>query len=121
MNAFIKFNKGILKMPFHWQLWLMVLVTANVVAPLFFLHRMEAQVVLATILASLTLMTLLTARFGFSCIVGLGHILWIPMLAFLMTRLGNIPAGDAFGSERTTNDANEDADAFDDLFDRSLE
>ncbi len=97
MEAFIKFNKGMLKMPLHWQLWLVLMITANVVAPLVFLHHVEALVVLGTILASMTLMTLLTARFGFTRIVGLGHILWIPMLAFLFTRLGDIPAVDAFG------------------------
>ena len=97
MKAFIKFNKGMLKLPLHWQLWLVLLVTANVVTPFFFLHRPEARVVLGTILASMTLMTLLTARFGFTRIVGLGHILWIPMLALLFTRLGDIPAIDAFG------------------------
>ncbi len=97
MKAFIKFNKGMLKMPLHWQLWLMLMLTANVVTPLFFLHHVEALVVLGTILASMTLMTLLTARFGFTRIVGLGHILWIPMLAFLFTRLGGIPVSDAFG------------------------
>lgn len=97
MNAFVKFNKGMLKMPIHWQLWLMVLVAANMFGPLFFLHYLEAQVVLGTILASMTLMTLLTGRFGFTRILGLGHILWVPMLAFLFARLGDIPAGDAFG------------------------
>lgn len=97
MNAFIKFNMGMLKMPLRWRLWLMTLVSANVVTPFFFLHHQEAQVVLVTILASMTLMTVLTARFGFTRIVGLGHILWIPMLAFLFTRLGDIPASDAFG------------------------
>ncbi len=84
-------------MPVRWQLWLVLLVVANMVAPLFFLLRLESQVVLGTILASMALMTLLTARFGFTRIVGLGHILWVPMLAFLFTRLGDIPANDAFG------------------------
>ena len=97
MNAFIKFNRGMLKMPLHWQLWLMMLITANVVSPLFFLDHIEALVVWVTILTSMTLMTLLTARFGFTRIVGLGHILWVPMLSFLYTRLGEIPAVDAFG------------------------
>ena len=32
MKAFIKFNRGMLKMPLHWQLWLMLLVAANLVA-----------------------------------------------------------------------------------------
>jgi hypothetical protein len=97
MNAFIKFNRGMLKMPLQWQLWVLLLVSANVVAPFFFLHHLEAKVVLGTILLSMMLMTFLTARFGFSRIVGLGHILWIPMLAFLFSRLIDIPADDAFG------------------------
>ena len=97
MRAFIKFNRGVLKMPLHWQLWLMLLVTANAVAPFFFLQHVEARVVLVMFLASIALMTFLTARFGFTRIVGLGHILWVPMLAFLFTRLGDIPASDAFG------------------------
>ncbi len=97
MHAFIKFNKGMLKLPLHWQLWLAVLVAANLVVPFFYLQRLEAQVVLGTILASMALMTLLTARFGFTRILGLGHILWVPMLVFLLARLGDIPVGDAYG------------------------
>ena len=97
MKAFIKFNRGMLKMPLQWQLWMAVLIAANLVAALFFLHRIEAQVVLGTLLASMILTTFLTARFGFTRILGLGHILWVPMLAFLFTRLGDIPASDAFG------------------------
>ncbi len=97
MRAFIKFNRGVLKMPLHWQLWLTLLVAANMVVPLFFMHHLEAQVVVGTFLASIALMTVLTSRFGVTRILGLGHILWIPMLAFLFTRLGDIPATDAFG------------------------
>ena len=44
MRAVIKFNKGMLKMPIHWQLWLMLLVTVNLVVPLFYLRRLEAEV-----------------------------------------------------------------------------
>ena len=39
----------------------------------------------------------LTARYGFSRILGLGHILWVPLVVFLFVRLGSIPADDAFG------------------------
>ncbi len=97
MRAFIKFNKGMLKMPVHWQLWLLLLVTANLFIPLFFLARIEAQVVVATLAASMTLMTVLTGRYGFTRILGLGHVLWIPLLYFLWTRLDAIPSNDAFG------------------------
>ena len=91
MKAFIKFNRGVLQMPVGWQLWLMLLVTANLAASLFFLHRLEAQVVLGTMLASMVLMTLLTARFGFTRILGLGHLPWIPLLIYLWKRLEQFP------------------------------
>ena len=76
---------------------LLLLVAANGVAPLFFLGRVEAQAVLAAMFIGTILMSLLTARFGFTRILGLGHILWIPLLGWLAFRLGQIPADDAFG------------------------
>ena len=97
MKAFIKFNKGVMKMPIAWQLWLMLLVAANAVAPFFFSHHLEAQVALGTFLVSAMLMTWLTGRFGFTRILGLGHIFWIPLLAFLLARVGHIPGNDAYG------------------------
>ncbi len=97
VRAFIKFNKGMLKMPVHWQFWLLLLITANLLIPLFFLSRVEARVVVAVLAASMTLTTVLTGRYGFTRILGLGHVLWIPLLYFLWTRLDAIPANDAFG------------------------
>ncbi len=97
MRAFMKFNKGMMKMPIQWKLWLALLVTANMVVPLFFLCRLEAQVVLGTLLISMMLMTVLTALSGFTRLLGLGHIFWFPLLYFLWTRLGQIPADDLFG------------------------
>ena len=97
MHAFIKFNKGIMKMPVHWQLWLVLLVTVNLVVPLFFLDRVEAQVIVGTFLASALLMTTLTGVSGFNRLLGLGHIFWIPLLYFLWARLDHIPADDFFG------------------------
>ncbi len=97
MKAFVKFNKGMFKMPMHLQAWLMLLVLVNAITPLFFLRHLEAQVVLGTMLASVTLMTSLTSRFGFTRVLGLGHILWVQMLAFLLARLGQIPPSDVYG------------------------
>ncbi len=97
MNAFIKFNKGLVNSPIHVRLWLMLLITANLVVPLFFLGRLEAQIVVAALLASAILMTILTGLYGFTRILGLGHIFWIPLLFFLWTRLDQIPADDFFG------------------------
>ena len=97
MNAFIKFNRGLLAMPLPWRLWLVLLLTLNLIAPLVFIERLEAQVTLAALLVSMALMTGLTGLSGFSRLVGLGHIVWVPLLFFLWTRLGEIPAADAFG------------------------
>ena len=97
MSAFLKFNRGVLKMPLPWRLWLMLLVTANLVVPLFFLGHLEAQVVLGVFMGSAILMTVLTRLSGFSRLLGLGHILWVPLLLFLWTRLDQMPADDFFG------------------------
>ena len=97
MNAFIKFNKGVMRGPIHVRLWLMLLIFFNLLVPLFYIHRVEAQVVLGALLASATLMTVLTGLSGFTRLLGLGHIFWLPVLYFLWNRLGQIPADDLFG------------------------
>ncbi len=97
MRAFIKFNKGLVGMPLPWRLWLMLLVVVNLIVPLFFLDRLEAQVVVAAFLASMILMTVITAASGFTRLLGLGHIPWIPLLYFLWARIDQIPADDFFG------------------------
>ena len=97
MYAFIKFNKGVFKLPLRVQLFLVLLIAANMIVPLFFLARIEAQVVLGTFMASFMLMVVLTSLVGFTRLLGLGHIFWFPMLYFLWPRLGQISADDVFG------------------------
>ena len=97
MHAFIKFNKGLLKMPLYARLWLMFLIAINMFLPLFFLDRVEAWAVLTALLASMILMTILTAYAGFTRLLGLGHIFWFPLLYFLWSRLDQIPADEFFG------------------------
>ncbi len=98
MNAFIKFNKGVMRGPIYVRLWLMLLIFSNLVVPLFYLHRVEAQVVLGALLASVILMTGLTGLSGFTRLIGLGHIFWLPLLYFLWTRLDHIPSAELFGA-----------------------
>ncbi len=97
MRAFIKFNKGVMKMPVQWQLWLLLLVCVNLIIPLFFIDRLEARLVVGAFLGSVLLMTILTAVSGFTRLLGLGHILWLPLLYFLWTRLDQIPGDNLFG------------------------
>ena len=97
MRGFIRFNKGVMKMPLQWRLWLLVLVSLNAVVPLFFLGRLEAQLVLGAFFTSMVLFSVLTARFGFTRLLGLGHLAWIPLLIFLSTRLDVVPGDEFFG------------------------
>ena len=97
MRAFFRFNRGVLRMPLPWRLWLGLLVAANMVVPLLFLGKLEGRVVLGTFLLSVGLMTLITGRTGFSRLLGLGHVLWIPLVLFVWTRLGQHPSGTAMG------------------------
>ena len=97
LRALIKFNKGLMRMPILWRLWLMLMVIVNLVVPLFFLDRTEAQVVVAVFFVGALLMTVLTGLTGFSRLLGLGHILWFPLLGFLWLRLDLMPSGEPFG------------------------
>ncbi len=97
MRAFLKFNKGILRMPLPWRLWMLLLVALNLVLPFFFIDRLEAQLVLVAMAVSMFLMTGLTAVSGFSRLLGLGHVAWIPLIVFLGTRLSQVPASDFYG------------------------
>jgi len=96
-RAFLRFNRGVLALPLPLQGWVLMLVGVNIVAPTFFFEHAEARVVLAAGVTGLVLMTMLTARFGFSRILGLGHILWAPMIVYLWGRLDQVGAQDAFG------------------------
>ncbi len=98
IEGFIRFKKGVLGMALGWRLWMGVVIAANLIVPLFYLGRIEAQVVLAGLMAGAALMSMLTAWKGFTRIVGLGHILWVPMIVFLWTRLGAHPAADFYGA-----------------------
>ncbi len=97
LKATIKFHKGMMRMPVPWRLWLMLLVAFNLVLPLLLIGHMEAQLVVGAFFVSMALMVILTMAAGFTRLLGLGHILWIGLLGFLMLRLGQIPADDLFG------------------------
>lgn len=97
MGSFLRFHRGLLGMSLPLQLWVGMLVGANLIAPLFLLGHLEAQVTLAVSALGMTLMIALTGRFGFSRIVGLGHVGWLPLLVFLVGGLAEVPATSCFG------------------------
>ncbi len=97
MDGFLEFNRGLMQMPIHWQLWMMLLIAVNLVIPLLFLRHIEARYALGAVILSMVLFSLLTAQFGFTRILGLGHLPWVPLLLYLWKRLDRIPSGDLFG------------------------
>lgn len=96
MRAMIGFLRTMLTLPKPWLVWVMLLMAANMVLPLFYLGTPEGKVVLAAFFfGALVQMAIFSAR-GFVRLLGIGHITWIPMLFWLWTRLGAAPAGSLF-------------------------
>ncbi len=94
-NFFTKF----LKLPTPVIVWMGVLAIANGIAPVFFLGRSEAWVVLVVFLVSAGMMMTVAEVIGFTRLIGgVGHILWFPLLLFLWTRMGGYPAAEPYGA-----------------------
>jgi hypothetical protein len=87
-KTLIGFNRGVLSMPKPWQLWMVFLVTANLVLPFFFLGTPEATVVLVAAGAGLIIMIVLFAKMGYVKLLGIGHIPWLFTVPWLGSRLG---------------------------------
>ena len=84
-------------MPLAWKPWLLLLLAANMIVPLLFITRTEAQVVFGTALAGGALFSLLTALAGFTRLICLAHIVWVPLVVYLALRLPEFPPHDAYG------------------------
>lgn len=92
MKAMMNFTKAMMSMPIHWQVWLGALVAANIVVPVYFIHTLEAQVILPTAIVGLVIMSIIFSEKGFVRLMGIGHIGWFPMVFWLWTRLDHAPA-----------------------------
>jgi hypothetical protein len=71
------------------RLWCVWLVGVNAACLLFITH-IEAQVVLAVTAIVVAAQTLLYERTGFTRVLGTTHVMWIPMFAWMATRLDTI-------------------------------
>ena len=89
MNNPLYFFVELLDRPTWVVIWLGWLMLINLASVLFWRQR-EARIVFFTFLASAMLMMSLYAVFGFSKILGLGHVLWIPLLVYLLMRVGRV-------------------------------
>ena len=80
-----------------WPLWVAMLMGLNMMGPLFFIHTLEAQAVLASTMAGAMLMMFLFSRYGFVRLLGLGHIFWIPLVIWLGLRIPEMGFDTTFG------------------------
>jgi hypothetical protein len=97
LQGAILFLRGALRLPVRIVAWLAVLGGFNMLGPFFFFGQVEARIVLGTFFLSFGLMAMLTRRYGFTRILGLGHGLWLALVPYLALRAAVIPPSDAFG------------------------
>lgn len=73
-----------------WGAWL---VAVNAAGLLFIMH-IEAQVALAAVGLALLAQSLIYQRKRFIRLLGVTHIIWVPMLAWMALRLATLPEGE---------------------------
>ncbi len=96
MNAVLGFVRTMLTLPKPWLGWVVLLMTANMVFPLFYLGTLEGKVVLGVFFFGAALQMAIFSARGFVRVLGIGHIAWIPMAFWLWSRLDLAPAGSLF-------------------------
>ena len=90
------FLKGLATLRKPWRLWIAVLGAVNFAA-VFFLDTLEGKLVLAGIVAGVVFQMSIFALKGYVRLLGIGHILWLPLVLWLGTRIGDIGTDSIFG------------------------
>jgi len=78
-----------LRFPPLLRAWAVLLVAVNALSILF-IQSVYAQVALAAVTIGVIIMAVIHARLGYVRLLGIGHILWIPMLPWLVCELSNV-------------------------------
>lgn len=79
----------LMQQPVWVPIWVFLLMIVNV-ASLGFWHEPLAKLIFIIFMISAMLMMGLYSRFGFEKILGLGHILWIPLLVYVFIQMPTI-------------------------------
>ncbi len=82
----LKFFVELARQPLWIPLWVSLLMLVNL-ASVAFWSEPTAKLILATFMVSSMLMMGLFSRFGFVKLLGLGHVLWIPLLLYVLTQI----------------------------------
>ncbi len=89
----IGFLRGLWGQPPWVRVWVGWLVLVHGVMPLAFLGRTGGKLMLGGFVVGVVLMALLHARFGFTRILGLAHLAWIPGLVVIARDVWAFPYG----------------------------
>jgi len=81
-----RFFVELIQQPIWVSIWLLFLMIVNF-ASVAFWNELLAKVILITFILSAISMMGLYSRFGFEKILGLGHILWIPLLVYVLIEI----------------------------------
>lgn len=73
-----------------WGAWLVAVNAAG----LLFITHIEAQIALAAVGIALLAQSLIYQRKRFIRLLGTTHVLWVPMLAWIVSRLDTLPEGE---------------------------
>ena len=81
-----RFFVELIQQPVWVQVWSLYLIIINV-ASVGFWNEPLAKVIFATLMLSAMLLMGIYSRFGFEKILGMGHILWIPLLVYVLMEI----------------------------------
>ena len=86
------FFRDLARQPLRVSAWVAILAYANM-ASVFYWPETLARLIFAVFMVSAVLMMALYSYFGFEKILGLGHVLWIFLLPYIVVRLDDVDAG----------------------------
>jgi len=86
-----RFFVELVQQPVWIPIWVFYLMVINMVSVGFW-HEPSAKLIFITFMISAMLMMGLYSRFGFEKILGLGHIVWVPLLVHVLMQLSAVEA-----------------------------
>ncbi len=84
-----RFFIELMRQPAWIVIWVFFLMIVNI-ASVGFWNEPLAKVIFVTFMLSAVLMMGLHARFGYEKILGMGHILWIPLLVYVLMEISTV-------------------------------
>jgi len=85
------------KFTIAWRIWFWILLSVNFIAPLLFIQHTEAVLVLLSYIMAGIIIVQLHRRLGWVRLLGVGHILWVVLLPWLIYHYARVHPVGVFG------------------------